>query len=267
MRLQLFLSFFLLLTDLKAQTISVNPDRDVADKRNFGIKIKWIEGKDVKLDNDSFSVVFFDVDVNGCFTSLKDKIALLPYGVDSAYCYDYMGVRQIHQGLILGFNGKAYEINPDTNSCNPVIIKRRTDLQPPTFLKLGDQLPHFKFKVFNGDSIDVYSVMQLGKFTYIEFWGMWCPGCVQSIPKIKNLHETKSDSLVVISLDAYDDRQKVITYVKEREMRWIQGYSNHAIEKLLYAGDGFPYGVLVDPKGRIIGFDISPSRVISMMKQ
>ncbi|MDQ3110505.1 MAG: TlpA family protein disulfide reductase [Bacteroidota bacterium] len=266
MRLHLFILFFLPLTILKAQTISVKPDRDVADKRNFGIKINWIKGKDVILGNDSLCVVFFDVDVNGCFTSLKDKIALLPYGIDSAYCYDYMGVRQIQQGLILGFSGKAYEINTDTNGCNPVIIKRRADLQPPIYLQLGDQLPHFKFQVFNGDSVDVYSMMQPGKFTYIEFWGMWCLGCVQSIPKIKTLQETKSDSLVIISLDAYDDRQKVITYVKEKNMTWIQGYSNTVIEKLLYAGDGFPYGVLVDTQGRIIAFDVRPSQVSHTMQ-
>lgn len=267
MRLHVFLLFIFPFTVLSAQSISVSPDRDIADKRNFGIKVKWIKGQDVKFDNDSFTVVFFDVDVNGCYTSLRDKIVLLPYGVDSAYCYDYMGIRQIQQDLVLGFNGKAYEVNTDTNACNPVVIKRRADLPPPIYLQLGDQLPHFKFKIFNGDSVDVYSVMQPGKFTYIEFWGMWCAGCVQSIPKLKVLSETKADSLVIISLDAYDDRQKVIIYVQQKEMSWTQGYSHRSIEKLLYAGDGFPYGVLVNPQGRIIGFDIRPSQVSHLITE
>jgi thiol-disulfide isomerase/thioredoxin len=168
--------------------------------------------------------------------------------------------------LILGFNGRAYEITIDTNGCNPITIKQRPDIAPPIQLAVGDQLPHFSFKLMSGDSVDVYSLMQSGKLTYIEFWGTWCVGCVQSVEKLKTLQQTKSDSLVIISLDSYDEREDAKKFVKEKTMNWTQGFSNTAIEELLYVGDGFPYGILIDRNGKIVAFDVSPGRLGRMLR-
>jgi hypothetical protein len=133
-------------------------------------------------------------------------------------------------------------------------------------LKVGDQLPHFSFALLNGDSVDVYCLMQPNKYTYIEFWGTWCMGCVQSVEKLKTVQQTKSDSVVIISLDTYDNRNKINSFVKEHGMIWIQGYSNKQIEELLYVGDGFPYGILIDASGKIISFDVMPSHLGKMIK-
>jgi len=70
-------------------------------------------------------------------------------------------------------------------------------------------------------------------------------------------------SLTIISLDAYDDRARA--FVKENQITWIQVFSNTQTENLLYAGDGFPFGILVDPNGNIVAFNVSPGLVAGMI--
>lgn len=225
----------------------------------------WIMGKDIVIGKDSMCVTFIDYNLDGCFTSTEDKIALFPRGIDSAHTTKYNGVRWIEPGLILGFNGHAYEVKCDTNNCKPITLTLRADIAPPVALSVGDQLPHFSVQFFDGDSTDIYTAMQTGKYTYIEFWGIWCTGCRLAIPDMKLMNDTMSDQLTIISLDAYDNRQRVKDFVKENQMTWKQGYSNEKVETLLYADDGYPYGILVDPTGKIVAFDVSPGRVAGMV--
>jgi thiol-disulfide isomerase/thioredoxin len=225
----------------------------------------YIKGKDIVIGKDSVCVAFFDPGIDGCFTGKGDLIALLPYGEDSAYTTKYNGVREIVPGLILGFNGHAYEIKPDTTGCKPVEIIPRPDLIPPIALSPGDQLPHFSIRWFNGDSTDIYSVMQKGKYTYIDFWGIWCAGCRLAIPSLVTLNDSMSKRITIVSLDAYDNRSKAKTFVEEQKMQWANGFSNSQVEKLLYAGDGFPYGILIDPSGKILAFDVDPRELGSVL--
>jgi thiol-disulfide isomerase/thioredoxin len=224
-----------------------------------------LKAKDAVIGKDSICVTFFDQNLDGCFTGVEDMMGLFPYGIDSTYNTKYRGMRMIVPGLVLGFNGHPYEVKCDTNNCNPITLTLRPDLAPPVALSVGDQLPHFFVQFFDGDSADIYTKMQPGKYTYIEFWGMWCTGCRMAIPGMKSMNDTLSDRLTIISLDSYDNRQRVKDFVKENEMKWTQGYSNSDIEKLLYADDGFPYGILVDPAGKIVSFDVSPGRVAGMV--
>lgn len=227
----------------------------------------WIKGKDIVIGKDSMCVVLFDNNIDGCFTEAGDLIALLPYGEDSAYATKYRGVRELAPGLILGFNGHAYEIKCDTAGCNPVAVIPRPDLAPPVSLTEGDQLPHFSIRLFNGDSTDIYAIMQKGKYTYLDFWGMWCTGCRLAIPSLITLNDSLGEQLTLVSLDVYDNRSKVPAYTQEQKMQWVNGYSNSQVEKLLYASDGFPYGILIDPSGRIVAFDADPGMVPGMISK
>lgn len=231
----------------------------------FAVEPLWIKGKDVVIGNDSLCVTFFDNDVDGCFTGAKDMIALLPYGTDSSYTSKYLGVRTLEPGMILGYNNHAYEIKCDTSKCSPVTLTLRPDLPPPIALSIGDPLPHFSVQFFDGDSADIYTAMQAGKYTYIEFWGMWCGGCRLIIPDLKEMNDTLGNRLTIISLDAYDDRERARSFVKEKQMTWTQGFSNEKVEQLVYAGDGFPYGILVDPNGNIVAFDVHPGEVAEIV--
>jgi thiol-disulfide isomerase/thioredoxin len=222
----------------------------------------WIKGTNVVCDGDSLCVVFFDRNLDGNYTGPQDMIGLDDYGIDSAWTDKYHGMRIIEPGLLLAHNGKTFEIISDSAS-NSVQLKFRND--SPAFLKPGDQLPHFYLKFMNGDSADIYSKMQPGKFTFIDFWGTWCAACIQSIPQLQKLNAEKADSLVIISVNAHDNRDKAKKFTIEKNMPWLQAFSNPAAENILYAGDSFPYGILIDPNGKIIQFDVNAERLNSYM--
>jgi thiol-disulfide isomerase/thioredoxin len=230
----------------------------------FSVEYLLIKAKDIIIGNDSICVTFFDSDADGCFTGKDDMFALYPYGIDSAYTAKFHGVRALEPGLIAGFNGHAYEIQFDTNGCNAVTIVRRNDLAAPHMLSVGDQLPHFSVQFFEGDSADIYTIMQPGKYTYIEFWGIWCSSCRVIIPDLKSMNDTLRDRVTIVSLDAYDDPQRAKSFVKENKMTWTQAYSNERVQELLYC-TYYPYGILIDPAGKIVAFDVGPKEVTEMI--
>lgn len=227
----------------------------------------WIKGCDIVIGRDSMCILFCDRNEDGCFTGTNDMIALLPYGSDSAYTTPSKGMRSLAPGMILGFNGKAYEINYDSTQCGAASIRARPDLLPPVDLSAGDPLPHLPVMFFSDDSSDIYTAMRPGTYLYIEFWGTWCGTCRMIIPTLKALNDTLGDRLTIVSLDVYDDRAKAKNFVSENEMRWVHAFSDATTEKLLFGNDQYPYGVLVDPQGRIVAFDVSPQQVAEIVSK
>jgi hypothetical protein len=86
------------------------------------------------------------------------------------------------------------------------------------------------------------------------------------IPQLQKLNTEKADSLVIISVNAHDEKDKAKKFTVEKNMLWMQAYTNAAAENILYAGDSFPYGILIDPNGMIIDFGVRVSGITRLME-
>jgi thiol-disulfide isomerase/thioredoxin len=65
-----------------------------------------------------------------------------------------------------------------------------------------------------GDSINLEN-----KTIILEFWATWCRPCVASIPHFNSLaEEFSSDSVVFLSINAHDPKEKVETFLKQHTM-------------------------------------------------
>lgn len=125
-------------------------------------------------------------------------------------------------------------------------------------LVVGAKFPDFDEKDVDGKPLAIAN--HRGKVVLIDFWATWCPPCRAEIPNVvatyKKYHGQGFD-VIGVSLD--EDRQKLLSYIKDNNMTWPQffdgqGWSNQLAVK--YGIEAIPATYLLDGNGVIIATDL-----------
>lgn len=99
-----------------------------------------------------------------------------------------------------------------------------------------------------------------GKYLYIDFWGTWCRGCVQDIPKLVDLYQTLDKTKVeFVGIAAGESSpEKLRSFLEKHKIKWPQILNtpqNDLVKQ--YHIDAFPTTALIDPTGKIVQTNIS----------
>ena len=122
----------------------------------------------------------------------------------------------------------------------------------------GTKFPDFSEKDLLGNPLSVSKYED--KLVLVEFWATWCAPCVGELPNIieaYNKHHVEGFEVIGISLD--QDEQKLKSFLKTKEIPWVQyfdgkGWQNKLAAK--YGIDSVPATFLLDRQGKIIGQDL-----------
>ena len=111
----------------------------------------------------------------------------------------------------------------------------------------------------NGDSISLGAVVKNAANRYVDFWATWCSGCLEAMPRLKEIYATYHDKgleVYGISVDAQFNRWK--DYVAKNNLTWVNvcdGSGGRKKSKAWhdYALSGIPKTLLIDcESGEII---------------
>lgn len=94
-----------------------------------------------------------------------------------------------------------------------------------------------------------------GKLILLDFWGTWCHPCIQSIPKLKLMHENFGDTNLEILSIAYDHSfNDVKSFIEKNDISWINFFDpiNSSTICRKFKVDTFPTFILIDKNGRIL---------------
>jgi hypothetical protein len=230
------------------------PDRKKLDPEYWLFcRPQIVKAQNIIIGQDSMSVVLIDGDCDGRYSGSRDRVALLPYGVDSAASRLGSGAHVIKDELILGYKGKAYEVAMDHGYT--ILLKPRPDLPPPLEVIIGKPLPHFNVTLLDGKSVDIYSLLIPGMPTYINFWSSESEFFEEGNKAVCDLFNTKQDSINIISFSLNIETSETKKYVSQNHMEWTQCVSDEDVENLLYRDGQTPYAIVIDKNGIVYEVD------------
>lgn len=118
--------------------------------------------------------------------------------------------------------------------------------------------PDFSITTADGQYIGLDDLH--GKIVLLDFWGTWCPPCVESVPSLRGLHKRyeKEPSFVMISISVNDEEDKWRAFTARNQMVWPQYLdSEHKISRA-FGVHLFPTYIVIDHEG-IVRFRSSGS--------
>lgn len=123
----------------------------------------------------------------------------------------------------------------------------------------GKPSPTFNYENFKGGKTTLESFK--GKYVYVDVWATWCGPCRQEIPFLQKTEQAfhgKNIEFVSISIDEQKNRDKWLTFVKEKQLGGVQLLADNAWASQFvqdYKINGIPRFILIGPNGEIVNAD------------
>jgi len=119
----------------------------------------------------------------------------------------------------------------------------------------GTSAPSFDLKALNGTSFSNGSLK--GRPVLLDFWTTWCGPCRQAMPALETLYrEYRDKGLVILGVDAGEDRQTVETFLKTATASYPTILSVGSDILTSFQVTAYPTYVLIDSNGNIVAHQI-----------
>ena len=90
-----------------------------------------------------------------------------------------------------------------------------------------------------------------GKWVLVNFWATWCPPCLEEMPDLQKLHETRKDLVVIgIAMD-YKDPKYVISFAEDLLVTFPIVLGDPKIAAQIGRISGLPTTYLYSPQGTL----------------
>lgn len=139
----------------------------------------------------------------------------------------------------------------------------KDELTVPTGTNVGERLPSFELQAFDETGLlnEYVDPTKTGKVTVINFWGIWCPYCIQEMPAFDEVASEYSDEIQIVAIHStYRFSNGAVDYVNAnfKDSRIIfakdeisdGGDLDNCYEA--FGGNGnYPYTIIIDENGVI----------------
>ncbi|MBA5628330.1 TlpA family protein disulfide reductase [Moheibacter lacus] len=115
---------------------------------------------------------------------------------------------------------------------------------------LNDEALAISLKGYNGTA-DTNLAELRGKVVFINFWGSWCPPCVEEMPSIQKLYASKGDQIAMVLITMKDRPEKFVPYLQENQYTMPVYEANSLLPKSMIPGS-FPTTYILNKKGEIV---------------
>jgi thiol-disulfide isomerase/thioredoxin len=91
---------------------------------------------------------------------------------------------------------------------------------------------------------------------FIDFFGTWCPPCIDQMPRLRTANERIGDSVLFISVTTEAvgrvvTKEEVVNWWRENDGNWLLGIDPTTELAARYNPTGYPYAVAMDATGTV----------------
>ena len=111
----------------------------------------------------------------------------------------------------------------------------------------------FSFKDIQGNEQRLSNYKD--KWVLVNFWATWCPPCLEEIPDLVDMHNTRAKSdFAVIGIAMSSSRDSVNAFAKQMEISYPIVMGNDKIIAQIGRVDALPTSYLYDPTGKLVSY-------------
>lgn len=109
--------------------------------------------------------------------------------------------------------------------------------------------PDFSFTSLQGEYVSLDDLK--GKVVVLDFWGTWCPPCVESVPELRNLYKrySKDGSFVLIGISSDRDDEVWKDFTDKNRMIWPQYRDGNRKIQNAFNIRAYPTYIVIDHEG------------------
>jgi len=124
-------------------------------------------------------------------------------------------------------------------------------LFPPLVVGIGDDMADADFFGIDGNTKHISDF--LGKYLLLDFWSSGCGPCIMAFPEMKEVFETYSENLTIISI-SLDTDTRWKESMTSHDMPWVNIRDPKAMGGLAanYGVRGIPFYVIISPEGKVV---------------
>ncbi len=148
------------------------------------------------------------------------------------------------------------------------IILTKVDVTTDTiYPSVGFYAPDFNLKEL-GTEQELRLADYKGKYVLLDFWGTWCKGCVQALPGMVKMKENlKNFNFEIVSVACFSNMENYKELKAKYGMNWLHTWQMTKDGVIAdYAVENYPSMFLIDPKGKIVGYNLSMEEVKGIVK-
>jgi thiol-disulfide isomerase/thioredoxin len=163
-------------------------------------------------------------------------------------------------------NGRSYEFSVDRYGQSLTLKPLAEKLPTRPSLEVGQPAPDFSFLDFEGKERRLSEYR--GKVVLIDFWGVWCPGCVSHVKHLVDGYQRlHGKGFEILGVHSGGQEKEVRKFVAEHGMTWSQTIETGEFPKRrplqrLYRVFGAPNYFLVDRDGSLLTNDVRDPDVL-----
>jgi thiol-disulfide isomerase/thioredoxin len=139
----------------------------------------------------------------------------------------------------------------EEDKTTPLGYRITAELFPPVVVGVGDDMADADF--FDTDGNTKHLSDYSGKYLLLDFWSRGCGPCIMALPEMKEISETYSENLTIISISLDTDNvwKEAMT---AHDMPWVNIRDPKAMGGLAanYGVSGIPNYVMISPQGKVV---------------
>lgn len=120
---------------------------------------------------------------------------------------------------------------------------------PDREIDLQSDKMNVELKGFNGTQ-DANLTDFRGKVVFLNFWGSWCPPCVEEMPSIQKLYEERGNEVEIVLITMQDKPDVFVPFLQKRDYTMPVYEAESLLPKALMPGS-FPTTFILDKSGKV----------------